>query len=166
MGFYIKDKEEKVLAEVAREGLYRENEEPRNTKDEVIQKHKTAFEEKILHSKFVKETRNVRDEKNSLLWLRKGYLKKETEGLQLAALDHALRIRWVMKNIDKRDIQRLCGEREETIAHVVADWKQLAQTEYKKCRHDNAAAMIHWSLCKQYGFPCGEKVTRTPSPTR
>ena len=42
--------------------------------------NKTAFEEKALHPKFIKETSNVHDEKNSWLWLWKGYLKKETEG--------------------------------------------------------------------------------------
>ena len=39
----------------------------------------------------------MRDDKNSWLWLRKGYLKKETEGLLLAAQDQALRTRWIMK---------------------------------------------------------------------
>ena len=99
---------------------------------------------------FIKETSDVRDNKNSWLWLRKGYLKKETEGLLLAAQDQALRTRWIMKNIDKEDVQdkcRLCGERDETVAHIVSECKQLAQNEYKKCRHDKVAAMLHWSLC-------------------
>ena len=64
------------------------------------------------------------------------------------------------ENIDKKDVQdkcRLCGERDETVAHIVSECKQLAQNEYKKCRHDKVAAMLHWSLCQQYGFPCTEK---------
>ena len=136
--------------------------------DEVVQKHKTAFEEKTLQSKFIKETRNVHDELNSWLWLRKGYLKKETEGLLLAARDQALRTRWIMKNIDNEDIQdkcRLCGEREETIAHVVSECKQLAQNEYKKCRHDKFAAIIHWNLCNLDSL-VEEKATSNPSLTR
>ena len=160
MGFYIKDKEETLLAEVVREGLFDDSEDPKKMKDEVVKKHKAAFEEKTLHSKFIKETSDVRDKKNSWLWLRKGYLKKETEGLLLAAQDQALRTRWIMKNIDKKDVQdkcRLCGERDETVAHIVSECKQLAQNEYKKCRHDKVAAMLHWSLCQQYGFPCTEK---------
>ena len=160
MGFYIKDKEETLLAEVVREGLFDDSEDPKKMKDEVVKKHKAAFEEKTLHSKFIKETSDVRDNKNSWLWLRKGYLKKETEGLLLAAQDQALRTRWIMKNIDKKDVQdkcRLCGERDETVAHIVSECKQLAQNEYKKCRHDKVAAMLHWSLCQQYGFPCTEK---------
>ena len=46
MGFYIKDKEDKLLAEVVREGLYEENEDPRNIKDEVVQKHKTHLKKR------------------------------------------------------------------------------------------------------------------------
>ena len=32
--------------------------------DEVVKKHKAAFEEKALHSKFIKETSDVRDNKH------------------------------------------------------------------------------------------------------
>ena len=55
MGFYIKDKEEKLLAEGFREGLFDDSEDPKKMKDEVVKKHKAAFEEKTLHSKFIKE---------------------------------------------------------------------------------------------------------------
>ena len=99
----------------------------------------------------------------------KATLKKETEGLLLAAQDQALRTRRIMKNIDKKDVQdkcRLCGERDETVAHIVSECKQLAQNEYKKCRHDKVAAMLHWSLCQQYGFPCTEKAMSTSSLKR
>ena len=73
-----------------------------------------------------------------------------------------------MKNIDKKDIQdkcRLCGEREETIAHVVSECKQLAQNEYKKCWYDKFAAMIHWNL-RNLDSLVEEKATSTPSPTK
>ena len=78
----------------------------------------------------------------------------------LTTQDQALRTRWIMKNIDKKndlDKCRLCGERDETIGHIVSEFKQLAQNDYKKCRHDKVAAMLHLGLCKQYGFPCAEK---------
>ena len=39
----------------------------------------------------------------------------------------------------------------------MSECKQLVQTEYKNCQYDKVAGMIHWSLCKQYGFPCGER---------
>ena len=74
------------------------------------------------------------------------------EGLLLAAQSQPIRTRWIMKNIDKKDVQdnkrRFCGERDETIAHIVSECKQLAQNEYNKCRHDKVCAMLHWSLCQ------------------
>ena len=57
-----------------------------------------------------------------------------------------------MQNIHKKDVQdkcRLCGERDETVAHIVSECKELTKNEYKKCRHDKVAAMLHWSLCQQ-----------------
>ena len=64
-GFYIKDKEEKLLEEVVREGLFDDSEDPKKMKDEVVKKHKAAFEDNTLHSKFIKETNDVCDDKNS-----------------------------------------------------------------------------------------------------
>ena len=71
-----------------------------------------------------------------------------------------MRTNWIRRNIDKKNISakcRLCGENDETIAHVLSECKQLAQNEYKKVRHDKIAAAIHWHLSKKYGFQCGEK---------
>ena len=41
---------------------------------------------------------------------------------------------------------RMCGSKEETVAHVVSECSKLAQTDYKG-RHDNVARYIHWQLC-------------------
>ena len=122
-------------------------------------KRKANFKEKRLHAVFFKETKEIRDEKDTWLWLRKGVLKKETEGLILAAQDQALRVNWIKRMIDKQDCSakcRVCDERDETIAHIVSGWSQLAQNEYKECRHDKIAAMIHWNYCKRFGVACTE----------
>ena len=53
--------------------------------------------------------------------------------------------------IDKVDISpkcRMCGGADETVSHIVSECKQLAQNEYKKCRHDKIGAILHWSMCK------------------
>ena len=97
---------------------------------------------------------------NSWTWLKKGYLKKETEGMIMAAQDQAIRTRWVQKNIDKMDITetcRMCGDKEETISHIVSECKQLAQKECKLSRHDKVAAILHLDICKKNGFECGDK---------
>ena len=83
----------------------------------------------------------------------KGISKKETERLILAAQDQALRTNWIKRMIDKVDISpkcRMCGGADETVSHIVSECKQLAQNEYKKCRHDKIAAILHWSMCREY----------------
>ena len=87
-------------------------------------------------------------------------MKKETEGLIMAAQDQAIRRNWIRHSIDKEDISplcRLCGARAETVSHIVSECKELAQTEYKKIRHDKVAAILHWQFCQKYGFPATAK---------
>ena len=49
-----------------------------------------SWKEKALHGEFIQQTTYVAGEE-SWRWLRNGYLKKETEGLILAAQEQALR---------------------------------------------------------------------------
>ena len=83
-------------------------------KAKTIETRKHIYEDKHLHSALIRESNECRDDKDSWLWLKRGYLKKETEGLILAAQDQAIRTRWIKKHIDKMDISvncRMCGER-------------------------------------------------------
>ena len=78
----------------------------------------------------------------------------------MAAREQALRTRNIRKVIDKEKISgmcRMCGEREETVAHIVSECKMLAQNEYKNWRHDKVVAIIDWELCKKYGLVMKEK---------
>ena len=52
---------------------------------------------------------------------------------------------------------RLCGEREETISHVVTECKMLAQKQYRLWRHDRVGVVIHWVMCQRFGFPFANK---------
>ena len=82
-------------------------------------------------------------------WIGKGYLRKEAEGLIFAAQEQALRTNWIRKNIDGQEVSekcRMCGERDESIIHLIAKCKKLAQKEYKQ-RHDNIARIVHLELC-------------------
>ena len=125
-----------------------------------MNKRKASFEETKLHAVLFEETKEIRDEKDIWLWLRKGVLKKETEGLILAAQEQALRVNWIKRMIDIQGCSakfRVCDERDETIPHIVSECSQLTQNKYKKCRHDKIAAMIHWKYCNKFGFACTEK---------
>ena len=83
-------------------------------------------------------------------WLRKGNLKRETESLIIAAQNNAIRINYIKAKIDKtqqNSKRRLCGDRDETVNHVLCKCSKLAQREYKT-RHDWVEKVIHWELCK------------------
>ena len=87
-------------------------------------------------------------------WIRKGYLRKETEGFISAAQEQALRTNWVKKNIDDQDVSEKCrkyGEKDESITHLIAECEKLAQRDYKQ-RHDNITRIVHLELCQKFGL--------------
>ena len=78
------------------------------------ERHK-QWEEKQLHGKFIRETEEVRSEE-TWGWIKKDYLKKETDGLIFAAQERALRTNWIRKYIDVQQVSekcKICGERDE-----------------------------------------------------
>ena len=61
----------------------------------------------------------------------------------------------VKKLIDNQNVSaacRMCGEREETVSHLVAECIALTQKQYKSWRHDMVAQVIHWDLSEKCGF--------------
>ena len=87
-------------------------------------------------------------------WLRKENFKRETDSPQIAAQDSALKINHIKARIDKTQQNskcRLCGNRDETINHIISDCSKLAQREYKE-RHDWVGKVIHWEMCKKFKF--------------
>ncbi len=65
-----------------------------------------------------------------------GNLKRETESLQIVAQDNAIRTSHIKARIDKTQQNskcRLCGDRDETINHIISECSKLAQ--------------IHWEMC-------------------
>ena len=72
----------------------------------------------------------------------------------------SLRTKSIKYHIDKTEASplcRLCGEHEETVAHIVSECKQLAQRQYKERRYDVIAKVIHWELRKVNDLPKAEK---------
>ena len=45
---------------------------------------------------------------------------------------------------------RLCDDRNETINHIISEYRKLAQ-EYKTS-HDCVGKVIHWEMCKKLKF--------------
>ena len=100
-------------------------------------------------------------------WLRNGNLKKETESLLIAAQDNAIRTNHIKARIDKTQQNsncRLCGDRDETINHIISECSKLAQREYKT-RHDWVGKVIHWEMCKKSKFDHTNKwYMQNPAP--
>ena len=152
---YVQQSNERLLKVVNSEEML----EKGKTKNDVRKERLEKYKSKTLHGKFITNTQEGRDD-CTWAWLRKGDLKKETEGMIMAAQDQALRTRYIRKEIDKEDISskcRLCDEREETIAHIVSECKMLAQKQYKLWRHDRVARIIHWDLCKKWKLEHADK---------
>lgn len=135
-------------------------------KEELREERRRRYLSKCLHGQYEKNTEK-KDEK-SWEWLKKGELKKETEGLLMAAQDQALRTNSIRSKIDNQDVSpncRMCGIREETVSHIVSECHKLAQKYYRHWRHDKVAQIIHWHMCGMHGFERGPKwYDHTPAP--
>jgi len=151
---YVSNSEEKLLREVFNEGVVMTGRDKKQTLD----MRNENLKGKKLHSVFFEKT-EFRDSQ-SWEWLRNGDLKKATEGTIMAAQEQAIRTRSIKHHIDKVETSplcRFCGDREETISHLVSECSQLAQKQYKHWRHDKVAQVLHWQLCKDHGLEHNEK---------
>ena len=85
---YRSTSKEKILKEVSRSRIT-ENNKCGISKEEIHKERLEKYEGKPLHGQFRKTTKEVR-RKRSWVWLRKGYLEKETENTIVATQDQAL----------------------------------------------------------------------------
>ena len=92
-------------------------------------------------------------------------LKGETEGLLVAAQDQAINTR-IARNCQKvicghgqqvESKYKMCSQHEETVDHTVSGREVLSKTEYIS-RHNNAAAYLHWSICKDHDIKITDKM--------
>ena len=122
-------------------------------KERMTTTRKQKWEEKRLYGHFKRLINNISHQK-TWTWLRKGNLKSETESLLIAAQDTAIRTHHIKARIDKTQQNsrcRLCGDRDETINHIISECSKLAQKEYK-ARHDWVGKVIHWEMCRKFQF--------------
>ena len=85
------------------------------------------WEEKQLYGYFKRQS------KSHTSRLRKGYLKRETESLQIAAQNNAIRTNHVEAKIHKTQQNSKCwlsGDRDKTIYHMISESGKLAYKEY------------------------------------
>ena len=127
---------------------------------------KQKSERKQLYGRFKRLINNISHQK-TWTWLRKGNLKRKTESLLIAAQDNAIRTNHIKPRIDKTQQNskcRLCGNRDETINHIISECSKLAQKEYK-ARHDWVGRVISWEICRKFEFDHTNKLyMNNPAP--
>ena len=114
---------------------------------------KQKWEGKQLYGRF-KRLINIISHDKTWTWLRKGNIKRESESLLIAAQGSAIRTNHIKARIDKTQQNskcRLCGDRDETINHILSECNKLARREYK-ARHDCVGKVIHWEMWKKFKF--------------
>ena len=127
---------------------------------------KQKWEGKQLDGRFKRLINNISHDK-TWTWLRKGNFKRETESLLMAAQNSAIRTNPIKARIDKTQQNskcRLCGDRDETINHIISECSKLAQKEYK-ARHGWLGKVIHWEMYKKFKFDHANKwYMHNPAP--
>ena len=92
---------------------------------------KQKWKGKQLYERFKRQINNISHDK-TWTWLRKGNFKGETESLLIAAHNNAIRTNHIKARIDKTQQNskcRQCGDRDETINHIIRECSKLAQKE-------------------------------------
>jgi hypothetical protein len=94
------------------------------------------------------------DEKASFEWLRRGILQYDGERIILAAQDQGLYTNAFKKvmGLTQNDKCRFCKEMTESVSHMLSGCKILLSEGRYTTRHNNVCRVIHWRLCRYYGF--------------
>ena len=112
-----------------------------------------------MYEQFVCEMREEIDKDLSWKWLVQSDLKEQIEGTISAAQKQALMTNYTRNKIDKTSgnpLRKMCGERGETVQHIICECKNLAGRECKR-RHDTVAKLVHWKLSKKHDHERKEK---------
>ena len=90
------------------------------------------------------------------------YVSRKEGGRGLASIkdtvdatqDNAIRTNHIKARIHKTQQNskcRLCGDRDETINHIISECSKLALKEYKT-RPDWVGKVVHWEMCRKFQF--------------
>ena len=127
---YIQKRGERLISTIRNNTDY-----TRTNRTEITRKQK--WEEKQLNGCLKRLTGDI-SHKKTWTWVRYGNLRRKSESLLIAAQNNTIRTNHIKARIDKTQQNsrfRLCGDRDETINHIISECGKLAQKEYKT-RHD------------------------------
>ena len=117
LGQYLKMNEDEWLRSAWEEGLIKEDEDPKVYREKTSKSRMEEWQSKPMHGQFLRQTKDL-SSNDTWQWLQRGELKKETEGMIMAAQDQALRTRYIQRAIDGTNIFpkcRKCNQKDETI---------------------------------------------------
>ena len=87
-------------------------------------------------------------------WLRNRNLIRETESLLIPTQNNAIRTNYIKAKIDNTQQNskfKLCGDKDETINHIICECSTLEQKENKTWR-DWTRKLIQWEFCQELKF--------------
>ncbi|XP_063592543.1 uncharacterized protein LOC134769733 [Penaeus indicus] len=153
LGWYVRNHDEPLLVAVKGSNtipLCQESMKPNEFKELKQEDRINTWKDKAMHGQYLREMEG-KDKINTWRWLQENDLKDCTEALICSAQEQALRTNYTKFKIDKTidtPFYRMCGNKNETVTHIISECSMLAQREYKR-RHDNAAKYVHWRLCEK-----------------
>ena len=106
---------------------------------------KQKWEEKQLYGHFERLVSDI-SRKKMWTWLKQENLKRETESLQISAQSSMIKNNHIKARVDKKQQNSrhwLCGDRDETLNHIISKCSKLAQKKYWT-RYGWTGKVIHW----------------------
>ena len=163
LGFYVRGSNEMLLffKTVEKVGIVKTKNimEEEDFKKDSQNEFKNKWHEKRMYGQLVCEMFEEIDKDLSWNWLVQKDLKVQTEATIYAEKEQALRTNYTRNKADKTSenlLCRMCGERRETVQHIICEYKNLAQLEHKR-RHGTVGKLVHWKLCKKNNLEIKEK---------
>ena len=102
------------------EGLIKEDEDPKVYRERTSKSKMEEWQSKPMHGHFLRQTNDLsRDD--TWQWLQRWELKKETEGMIMAAQDQALRTTYIQRAMDRSNNSPKCKkyyQKYKTINHI------------------------------------------------
>ena len=99
LGQYLKHNQDEWLTTAWKEKVIAIDEDPERYRERVANQRKEEWESKQMQGQYLRQTKEISQD-GSWQWLKRGELKKETEGMLMAAQDQALRTRYIQNRID------------------------------------------------------------------
>ena len=103
----LKINEDDWLRSAWEEGLIKEEEDLKVYREKTLKSWMEEWQSKTMHGQFLKQTKDLSCS-DTWQWLQRGELKKETEGMIMAAPDQTLRTRYIQRAIDGTNISTKC----------------------------------------------------------